>query len=202
MTRTLRGAALAASLLVAGCVSVSENVTALGEIGGDSVLVVGKIEVVPPIRPEEQKYRMGWDLFDTKRHFIGRAILFTSDTPEYRERTDTALNPPLEETFFVRLPKAHRYVVKGSVMMAMVSRGASARAGHEQVELLFPAPIALDVRPGDRAVYVGTLRLHRDEFHEVTKVELLDHYAAASTEFHRKFPGSLPPRKALLRGVK
>ena len=202
MSRTLRGAALAAALLVAGCVSVSENVTGLGEVGGDAVLLVGRIEIVPPIRPEEQKYRMGWDLFDTKRHFIGRAVLFTSDTPEYRERTDTALNPPLEETFYVSLPKAHRYVVKGSVMMAMVSRGASARSGHDQVELLFPAPIALDIRPGDRAVYVGTLRLHRDEFHEVTKVELLDQYAAASTEFHRRFPGSLPPRKALLRGVR
>jgi hypothetical protein len=198
----LRGAALALAVLAAGCVSVSENVTSLGEVGGDSVLVVGKIEIVPPIKPEEQKYRMGWDVFDTKRHFIGRAILFTSSDPDYRERTDTALNPPLEETYFLRLPREHRYVVKGSVMMAMVSRGASARAGHDQTELLFPSPLPIDVRPGDRAVYIGTLRLHRDEFHEVTKVEVLDQYAAASTEFHRKFPGSLPPRKALLRPVR
>lgn len=192
-------AGLAAAAL-AGCVSVSENVSSLNEVGADSVLVVGRIEIVPPVKPEEQKYRAGIDLFDTKRHFIGRAILFMSDKAEFQERTDVALNPPLEETFFVRLPASHRYMVKGSVTMELVARAVSARQTRmDQAELLFPAPLAIDVRPGDRAVYIGTLRLHRDEFHEVTKVELLDHYAAASTEFHRKFPGSLPPRKALLR---
>ena len=190
----------ALSLLLAGCVSVSENVGSLGEVGADAVLVVGKIEIVPPIRPEEQKYRAGVDLFDTKRHFIGRAILFMSDKPEFQERTDVALNPPLEETFFVRLPADRRYMVKGSVTMELVARAVSARQSvMDRAELMFPAPALIDIRPGDRAVYIGTLRLHRDEFHEVTKVELLDHYAAASTEFHRKFPGSLPPRKALLR---
>jgi hypothetical protein len=87
--------------------------------------------------------------------------------------------------------------------MELVARAVSARQSvMDRSELLFPAPLALDLRPGERAVYIGTLRLHRDEFHEVTKAELLDHYAAASLEFHRRFPGNLPPRKALLQGVK
>jgi hypothetical protein len=193
----------ALAVLLAGCVSVSENVGSLSEVGTDSVLVVGRIEIVPPVKPEEQKYRAGVDLFDTKRHFIGRAILFMSDRPEFQERTDVALNPPLEETFFLRLPVDRRYMVKGSVTMELVTRAISARqTTMDRAELMFPSPALIDVRPGDRAVYIGTLRLYRDEFHEVTKVELIDHYAAASTEFHRKFPGSLPPRKALLRGVK
>ena len=199
----MRRCLAALAVLLAGCVSVSENVGSLGEVGADAVLVVGKIEIVPPVRPEEQRYRAGVDVFDTKRHFIGRAILFMSDRPEYQERTDVALNPPLEETFFLRLPADRRYMVKGSVTMELVARAVSARqTTMDRAELLFPAPALIDIRPGDRAVYVGTLRLHRDEFHEVTKAELLDHYAAAATEFHRKFPGSLPPRKALLRSVK
>ncbi len=71
-----------AALALSGCVSVSENVSSLNEVGADSVLVVGRIEIVPPVKPEEQKYRAGVDLFNTKRHFIGRAILFMSDKPE------------------------------------------------------------------------------------------------------------------------
>ena len=106
---------VAGAALVAGCVSVNEDVGKAGDVGADAVMLVGKIEIDPPIKPEEQKYQAGWDVFNTKRHFIGRAVLFTSDKPEYRERTGTALNPPLEQTFFVKLPKSQRYVVKGSV---------------------------------------------------------------------------------------
>ena len=194
--------AAAAALLAAACVSVSEGVGSLNEIGSDSVLVVGKIEIVPPIKPEEQQYRAGWDVANSKRHFIGRAVLFTSDTREYRERTGHALNPPLEEIYFVKLPRSHRYVVKGSVTMALVSGGGSARSGFQQTELLFPAPIEFDVRSGDKAIYVGTLRLHRDEFHEVTKAELRDDYAVAMAEFRKRFDGEPLPRKALLKRSK
>lgn len=195
-----RAVVAAAALVVASCVTVSEDVTNTRDVGADSVMLVGKIEIVPPIKPEEQEYRAGWDAFNTKRHFIGRAILFTADTPQYRDRTSYALNPPLEETFFVKLPKAHRYVVKGSVTMSFVSRATSARTvSMEQSELVFPAPIELDLRPGDKAIYIGTLRMHRDEFHEVTKAELRDDYAVAMKEYRKRFADEPLPRKALLK---
>ncbi len=188
----------AAALLAAGCVSVSEDVTSARDVGGDDVMLVGKIELVPPLKPDEQQYR-ALDPLNSKRYFMGRAILFTADKPEYRDRTGHALNPPLEQTFFVKLPKAHRYVVKGSVTMSFATNGASARSGFDQTELLFPVPIELDVRPGDKAVYVGTLRLHRDEFHEVTKAELRDEYTAAMKEYRKRFAAEPLPRKALLK---
>jgi hypothetical protein len=72
----------------------------------------------------------------------------------------------------------------------------------DQSELLFPAPIAFDIRPGDTAVYIGTLRLYRDEFHEVTKAEVRDDYGEASAQFRTKFPGAPLPRKALLKAAK
>ena len=189
----------AAAVAVAGCVTVSDEVTSARDVGGDDVMLVGKIELVPPLKPDEQQYRIGWDPLNSKRYIMGRAILFTADKPEYKERTGYALNPPLEQTFFVKVPKAHRYVVKGSVTMSFASNGASARSGFDQSELLFPVPIELDVRPGDKAVYVGTLRLHRDEFHEVTKAELRDDYAFAMKEYRKRFAGEPLPRKALLK---
>jgi hypothetical protein len=192
----------AVALLTAGCVAVSENVGSIGELGGDAVLLVGKIEIVPPIKPEEQKYRPGWDPFNGQRYVMGRAVLFTSDKPVYRDYTGNALNPPLEQTYFLKLPKAHRYVVKGSVTMSFSSRGATAGSGYDHGELLFPAPIEIDVRSGDKAIYVGTLRLHRDEFHGVTKAELRDDYAAAMAEFRKRFAGEPLPRKALLKRAK
>lgn len=191
-----------AALALAGCVSVSEDVASVGEVGADEVLVVGKIEIVPAIKAEEQSFK-ALDPFNTKRHYIGRAILFMSDKPEYQERTDNALNPPLEQTYFLKVPRSKRYMVKGSVTMAFALRAVSRRQSvAEQTELLFPAPLALDIRPGDSAVYVGTLRLHRDEFHEVTKAEVRDDYAAAIVDFRRKFGAAGAPRKALLKPAK
>ena len=122
------------------------------------------------------------------------------EKPGYREQTGHALNPTLEQTFFVKVPRGKRYVVKGAVTMAYALRVVSRRQSiDERTELLFPAPLELDVRPGDRAVYVGTLRLHRDEFHEVTRVEVRDDQAPAMADFRAQFPGAAAPRKALLR---
>ena len=199
MTRLALVCALA---LLAGCVSVSEGVGSLSEVGADSVLLVGKIQIVPPIRPEEQRYRAGLDPFDTKRYFVGRAILFVSDRPQYQERTGEALNPPLEQIFFLKLSKAQRFMVKGSVTMELTSRGASAGSGFDQTELMFPGPIQFDIRPGDKIVYVGTLRLHRDEFHEVTKAEVRDEYGEAAAALRTKFGDAAVPRKALIKPTK
>ena len=184
--------ALAAALL-AGCVTVSEDVASLSEVGADTVLVVGRIEIVPPLRPHEQHINPGSDPFNMKRHYLGRAVLFMSEDASYRERTGNALNPPLEQTFFLKLPRSHRFMVRGSVTMEMAVRSGNL----QQSELLFPAPLQLDLKASDRAVYVGTLRLHRDEFHEVTRAQVRDDYAAAVVEFRRRFGSADAPRKAL-----
>ena len=199
----MRAALAGVALLLAGCVSVSENLSSLSGVGADSVVLVGKIQIIPPIGQGEQKYKVGLDPFNTHRNVIGRAVLFVSDRPEYQERTQNALNPPLEETFFLKLPKSQRFMVKGAVTMEFAARAVSARqVAVDQSELLFPAPIAFDIRPGDTAVYIGTLRLYRDEFHEVTKAEVRDDYGEASAQFRSKFPGAPAPRKALLKPAK
>lgn len=193
----------AMSLAAAGCVTVSEGVGGWGEIGADAVLLVGKIEIVPRVRPEEQTFRAGVDVFNTRRHHIGRAILFMSDQPRYQERTGDALNPPLEATYFLTVPRSRRFMVKGSVTMELAARAVTARQSvMDHTELLLPGPIEFDIRPADRAIYVGTLRLYRDEFHEVTRAEVLDHFGAAHADFTRKFGPGRPLRKALLRPLR
>lgn len=200
--KLLRAMVAAASLTAAGCVSVSEGVGSMSEVDAGSVLVVGKIEIVPPIKPEEQTYK-ATDPFNSKRHFLGRAVMFMSEKPEFREYTGHALNPPLEQTYFVKVPRSQRYMVKGSVTMSFAMRVVSRRqAVTDQIELLFPAPVELDIRPSDKAIYVGTLRLHRDEFHEVTRAEVRDDFAAANAEFKKKFGTRATLRKALMRKPK
>ena len=201
--RLLAALVAVAGLAAAGCVTVSEGVGSLGEVGADSVMLVGKIEIVPKVKPEEQKFRAGLDVFNMKRHHIGRAILYMSEKPKYQERTDDALNPTLEETYFLKVPRSHRFMVRGSVTMALVARAVtSTQSVVDHTELLVPGLIEFDIRPTDKAIYVGTLRLHRDEFHEVTKAEVYDHFAAAYADFTKKFGAGLSLRKALLKSVR
>lgn len=193
---------IAAALLCAGCVTVSEGVGSISEVGQDEVLVVGRIEIIPRIKPEEQTYK-ATDPFNSKRHFLGRAVMFVSDKPEYQNHTGHALNPALEETFFLKVPRSQRYMVKGSVTMRFAMRTTSPRtATVDQTELMFPSPAELDMRPGDKAIYIGTLRMHRDEFHEVTKAEIRDDYERALADYRKKFGSAPAPRKALLKSVK
>jgi hypothetical protein len=48
-------------------------------------------------------------------------------------------------------------------------------------------------------VYIGTLRYHRDEFFEISRVVVVDEYAQANAEFVKKFGTRYPLRKVLLK---
>src|SRR5215470_8721782 len=204
MKMTQHGWAIAAAVLIAllaaGCTTLHQDLAGLGEVKSDSVVLVGRIEIVPPIDPEQQNIRTGLDPFGTKNYFLGRAIMFLSDQPRYEDRTNNAINPTLEQTYFIRVPKSQRFMVRGSVTMDYSQRVVSSRqVAIEQTELMIPAPIEFDIKPSDTAIYIGTLRLHRDEFNEVVKAEILDDYAGASIEFRKKFGTTASPRKALLK---
>jgi hypothetical protein len=195
-------AALVPILLLAGCAIPTLHKEAAGFDGaGDTVVVVGRIELVPPLKPGEQDLKMGTiDPLDIKSQLQGRAILWLAPTPKREERTADAFNPPLEQTYFFRIPRTTRYVVHGSVLMYHRVTAVSRRSVETSSnELLIPGPIEFDIKPSDRAMYVGTLRLHRDEFNEVTKAELIDDYARALADFRKKFGADAALRKALAR---
>jgi hypothetical protein len=200
----LRAIAALAAIALAGCAIPTLHKEAAGVDGfGDTVVVVGRIELVPPLRPGEQDLKMGtFDPLDVKGQLTGRAVLWLASTPKREERTADAFNPPLEQTYFFRIPRTTRYVVHGSVMMYHRVTHVSRRSVQTTTdELLIPGPIEFDIRSSDKAMYVGTLRLHRDEFNEVTRAELVDDYARALADFRRKFGAEATLRKAIARPV-
>lgn len=198
-------AALASILLIAGCAVPTLHKEAAGVDGAsDTVVVVGRIELVPPLKPGEQDLKMGTiDPLDMKSAYTGRAILWLASTPKHEERTGDAINPPLEQTYFFRIPRGTRYVVHGSVMMYHRVNVVSRRSlSQSTAEIVIPGPIEFDIKPSDKAMYVGTLRLHRDEFNEVTRAEFIDEYPLALAEFRKKFGAGAALRRAIARPVR
>ena len=88
------------------------------------------------------------------------------------------IEAPIGETFFVR-----------------------GKASSQQ-KAVFPGGFQVAIKPGDRAVYIGTLRYQRDEFWEIQRITVLDEYAKANAEYQAKFGAGQPLRKALMARVK
>jgi hypothetical protein len=200
LIRALKRSLALVALVAAGCGTIYTEPKSAGELTSDSVLLVGRIELVPPLKSGEQDLKMGtFDPMDAKGALTNRAVLYLSSEPKTgREPTTEALNPELEKTFFVRIPKNKRHMVHGMVLMSHRVTSANRRQVNvDTSELLIPAPLEFDIKTGDRAIYVGTWRLHRDEFNEVNKAQLLDHYASAAAELRKKFGSQIVLRKAL-----
>ncbi len=187
----MRAAALAAVLALAGCApaALAPAETPSPGAAGDTI-VVGRVELVPPLRKGEQRLQgIGSGRYEN-------LMLLLTDPTLRKLPPDPALadyagriEATLGETFFVRSP-ARPFYVLGGIVFLEVGRGMS--------RARFPGGLRVDLQPGDRAVYVGTLRYHRDEFFQVSKVSVVDEFPVASAEFRKRFGNATPLRKALM----
>jgi hypothetical protein len=198
------GALLTAVFLVlAGCGPMPEKpVTSLSEIGADSVLVVGRLELRPPLRPDEQEIKVGTiDPLGVGDAMRDRGFLWFGRSPDtLAEKGDFVMNPKLGELYFLRVPKNAPHMLGGYILTQYLTRMTSPRSvAVDDARIEIPGGVRYDIRHGDRAIYVGTLRLTRDEFNEVTKAVFVDEYPAAAAAFKQRFGQGTELRKAIPR---
>jgi TAT (twin-arginine translocation) pathway signal sequence len=196
--------ALGAAAALPGCYTVHEAPpTGLPSAGAGKLMLVGRVEVVPKLATGEQDIDIKNDVFNAKRYALGRAAIILADKPDpsrYHVLSAQILNPTLEQTYFFTVPRSERFLAQGMVTMEWRDLTPNSKAMNvEKAELKFPAPIEFDIQPEDQALYVGTLRLHHDVYHTLLKVEVLDHYSTALTEFRQRFGPQASLRKALMR---
>jgi len=191
---------LAASLLLLGALSACvgaarEPVDSLSGLNDDETLVVGRIEIVPPLRKDEQKLKgLGTGNFENK------VFLLTDD--HYRVLTEEPvmadyagrIEAILGKNFFVRSNSKPYFILGGMMYLDL--------GGREMNRAYFPGGLKASLKPGDKAVYVGAVQYHRNEFFEITKATIVDDYDRTNAEFKKKFGTKIPLRKALLTPVK
>lgn len=198
MSRRLVHIAAAMFLLAAlgACVGPArEPLDSFSGLGSGETVVVGRVELVPPLRKGEQKFK-GIIIGD----YENKIILITDH--QYRKLTaepgmaDFAgrIEAKLGQNFFVRSDSKPFYVLGGMMFLDL--------GGQELNKAYFPGGLKAGLRQGDKAVYVGTIQYHRDEFFEITKASVIDEYDRANAEFKKKFGAKYPLRKALLTVVK
>lgn len=192
------GTAASFALLLSACVPESDikPVDTLSALPAGHTILVGRVELHPAMKPGEQK------LGDSYKEFEDEALLIVDDelrsVPEFK-RGDLGerIDAPFDRLFFVELPAEPFFILKGWVVMDAKVEVVGPNEPPPDPAAPLEGAFRVDLKPGDRAVYIGTIQYYRDEFFSTEKVVVKDDYAAANAEFQRKFGKSVTLRKAL-----
>jgi hypothetical protein len=181
---------------LAACAGAArERVDSFTALGSSDTLVVGRIELVPPLRKDEQRIRgLGSGGYENKIFLIAderfRVLKGEPALADFSGRIEAILG----KDFYVRSESKPFFILGGVLFLDI--------GGREMNKAYFPGGLKVSLRPGDKAVYVGTVRYHRNEFFEISKVAIHDDYERANAEFRKQFGTRYPLRKALLTPAK
>ena len=164
-------------------------------LGKDEVIVVGKIEITPKLQKDEQQLDAPGviDLFGYGDMHENRSMIQFNSQPQVSDYKHM-INPQLDKTFFFKIPRNMQYMVEGYVLTEFTRHGNTG-------QMWLPVGFRIDIKRGDRAVYIGTLRYTRDDFNSITQVELIDDYRKAAGEFRKKFGKKYSLRKSLISKI-
>src|SRR4030095_647069 len=100
------------------------------------------------------------------------------------------IEAPPDREFSVAVP-ASSFAIRGGVVPLR-------RHTPPHDEAFWPGEFRVEVRPGDTAVYIGPLHYHRDEFWQVTKIEVEDDYDRVRADCLRRWGPSASPRESVV----
>lgn len=191
-------AALLLTLPLAGCMSqaVLPAVTDAAD-ATDGTIIVGQVRLDPPLADGEQHF--GHNVIGTGK-LENSVVLLTSEEavsrdpgpPSFHEAKD-AINARLGETFVLKAPP-HAFNITGGVIYLELTTDRMDGA-------YLPGRLRVPISPGDKALYIGTLVFHRNDFFEITRVEIRDEFTAADRLYRKQVTGGPVLRKALLKKI-
>lgn len=188
-----------ACVVVSACVPPARtSIEDAAELRNDQVVIVGRVELVPPLDTQEQQFSRHGMIGGEKLR--NKLLLLTHDTwrrlrddreiADYKGRIEATLG----KNFFVQSDNKPFYILLGELWVTL---------GEDRLDKVYlPGGLKVDVRPGDKAVYIGTLRYYRNEYFHVTSNKVVDDYERANTDFRKKFGAGAPLRKSLATPVK
>lgn len=193
--------ALLTVIVISGCgtmYSGKPHLNAASDLQANEVVLVGRIELVPPLSVEEQELKTV-----TSDRFQGRASsLFSERAFDLNNLPMTASTHAIlldmGTEFYARQPKSNEIIYSGSVVLMRSAAhyggymGRNVTIDHRQLNL--PGGIKYILKPDDRAVYIGTIRYYRDDYNAITKVELINDSKRVNEEFVARFGSGLKLR--------
>ena len=137
--------------------------------GASEVVVIGKIELVPPINAEFEQ-RRHWNVIGQDR--VLNAVLIATGA-EFKP-VDTSQPKASDFLNTLEAKWGVPFMVKAPRQRTFLNGGLTYLDVKQQERLWFPGGYYFDVPNGAGAIYIGTLRYHRNDFNVITKVEIID----------------------------
>ena len=159
----------------------------------NETIIVGKIELDPPMKEDSQKLEWPYDA-DRYKFFL----MWSKELRKPVERAMHPMSPDLGasikafqgETFYAAGNSESFYIIASAVRTKGISNYFESA--------VLPASFRVEIQPGDRAVYIGTIRYNRDNFFQIKSIKIIDEYEKELAEFKKIF-GDIPLKKALIR---
>jgi len=191
-------------LMTASCVSPAlMPVWNAYEARDGKTLIVGKITVDPPLTEKGRNIRalgsdaISWDtiwmICGGNMRKVDRTTL-SPDSDEFKEKIDAHQG----EAFYYACADRPFYFIAGSFYKNIYRMSTSRGISGEYDAVLLPGGFYIDIKPGDKAIYIGTIRYYRDDSFNIKKVEIIDEYDREMPMFRRMF-GAIKLRKALIK---
>lgn len=172
-----------------------KEANSISEVGKNEIIVVGNIELLPKLQEGEQELDPDGviDLFGYGDMNRNRAMVQFNAKPEVNGYKQV-INPEMGKHFFFKVPIDNKYMVEGSVLTEFSRHGNTGK-------IYLPMSFKIDIKPTDKAVYIGKIKYTRDDFNSITQVQLVDEYKKANKEFKKKFGNKLKLRKVLVKKI-
>jgi len=177
-------------VLLTGCLSSKEFTGDAAALGND-VVIVGSIELSPPLRDGEQDFpptTIGLDLI-TNAVFFQLGPQVSGDQGINVTNTGRFSNAKFGKVFFLKEARHDRLFLSSSLMYKAILR---TRTDY----LYFPGYIEIEVPQGARFLYIGTIRYVRDVYDAVTKIEIVDDLDGAKKAMEKQFGGQFDLQRA------
>lgn len=187
------------SLNLQACISIPhiyEKIESSKQLKKNEVILVGSVRLIPKLKQSEQK--LTEDSFFIAGSYKDRKLNhFVMQLNNQSKSSDTKfiINPELDKLFYINIPKKMKYIVDGEIHTEFMP-------GYSTAQIKLPTWFKINIKPTDRAVYIGELTYKRDDFNSITGVKLKDGYKYAVKKFKRKFGRNIKLRKSLIKKIK
>lgn len=187
------------TLYLQGCISmphIYKKTDSAKQLKKNEIILVGSVSLIPKLKLTEQKLTK--DSFFISGNYKDRKLNhFVMQLNNQSKSSDTKfiINPELDKLFYISIPKKMKYIVDGEIHTEFMP-------GYSTAQIKLPTWLKINIKPTDRAVYIGRLVYTRDDFNSITHVDLKDDYKYAVKRFKRKFGRNIKLRKSLIKRIK
>lgn len=188
MKKTAAVIIVLSAFMLVSCSTGSRNRGGAAEPGAGEVIVVGKVVMEPaPERGQSGMFGSGYN--GGIRLFFDNVMRLEKDHENsFWENWPVQVQGEEDEAFFYPVPARRMYCVMATYLLGRSH-------GYESIHM--PVAFVLDVRSGDRAIYLGTIKFTRDLYYNIKKIDVIDEYAKVLPEFTAQYGKGVKLRKAL-----